>query len=42
MSWRRRSGTRDALVGAAVVLGVIVLALPFMPSLRRYARIKRM
>ncbi|MFL5299460.1 MAG: hypothetical protein ACJ79R_03845, partial [Anaeromyxobacteraceae bacterium] len=42
MSWRRRSGTRDAIVGAALVLGVLVLALPFVPSLRRYARMKRM
>jgi hypothetical protein len=42
MSWRRRSGTQDAIVGAAIVLGVLVLTLPFMPSLRRYARIKRM
>lgn len=42
MRWRRRSGTQAAVVGAAIVLGVVVLALPFMPSLRRYARIKRM
>jgi hypothetical protein len=30
------------MVGAAVMLGAAVLSLPFVPSLRRYMRMKRM
>lgn len=44
MRWRRRrnEGTRSVLIGAVAVVGLATLALPLMPSLRRYLRMKRM
>ncbi len=42
MSWRRRNGSRNAAIGTAALLGIVLLALPLVPSLRRYVRMKRM
>jgi uncharacterized protein DUF6893 len=40
---KRGSRTRNTVVmGAAVTVGAAVLSLPFLPSLRRYMRMKRM
>jgi len=42
MTWRRNEGARNVLVGAVALVGLAMLVLPFMPSLRRYVRMKRM
>ncbi len=36
LPWNRSRRNRRALVGAAFALGIAVLALPLVPSLRRY------
>ncbi len=39
---RNRSRTRSVVTVGLVVAGVALVALPFVPSLRRYARMRRM
>jgi len=41
MTWTR-SDSRNALFGAVALVGLTLLAAPFMPSLRRYVRMLRM
>ncbi len=40
--WTPESRRRRAYMTAAVVLGALLLALPLVPSLRRYARLESM
>ncbi len=40
-SWRKSGRSRTA-VRAAIALGVVLLALPLMPSLRRYVLMESM
>ena len=38
----KRSRARTAVMAGALLFGAALLSMSFMPSLRRYARIKRM
>ncbi len=41
LPWEKRSRNR-ALVTAAVAVGLVLLALPFVPSVRRYVLMESM